>query len=126
MPIGQPTKCTPERQALVVQHLLDGLGQSEAARLAGIDPATHFRWMKKGEEGGDDDENIKAYRGYCQAVKRAIAQWEAESLRVIAEHAKPHGRVAQPGLNPQRQLGQSPQWPARPRSPCPVRANSPR
>ena len=72
---GRPTKCTPAAQKILFEAVRDCLPYHEAARLAGIDPATLRRWMRRGEEGR------KPYDALCAGIKKA----EAEAQRTLVK-----------------------------------------
>ena len=72
---GRPTKCTPAAQKIIFEAVRDCLPYHEAARLAGIDPATLRRWMRRGEEGR------KPYDALCAGIKKA----EAEAQRTLVK-----------------------------------------
>lgn len=72
---GRPTKCTPAAQKIICDAIRECLPYQEAARLAGVDPATLRRWMRRGEEGR------KPYDALCAAVKKA----EAEAQRMLVQ-----------------------------------------
>ena len=72
---GRPSKCTPARQKIICEAVRDCLPYHEAARLAGIDPDTLRRWMRRGEQGD------KPYAQLCGAIKKA----EAEAQRTLVK-----------------------------------------
>ena len=72
---GRPSKCTPARQKIICEAVRDCLPYHEAARLAGIDPDTLRRWMRRGEQGD------KPYAALCGAIKKA----EAEAQRTLVK-----------------------------------------
>jgi transposase len=75
--MGRPTKLTPEIQDKIIDAIQAGNYQDAAARYAGIDPATYYRWMSKGE---DPDSPYSEFR---EAIERAKAAAEVESVAII-------------------------------------------
>jgi transposase len=54
-----------------------------AARAAGISEATFYRWLQRGE-----NSKSGIFREFCEAVKNAEAEAEAELLSFIIEQAR--------------------------------------
>ena len=48
---GQPTKCTPERIAVLERAHQEGLGRKAAAEAAGVSPAVLYQWLARGRAG---------------------------------------------------------------------------
>lgn len=65
------SKLNKDRQKRICDAIRRGLHLDTAARLAGIDPSTFWRWMKYGEEG-----RSQTYRNFYKAVKEAEAEAE--------------------------------------------------
>jgi predicted DNA-binding transcriptional regulator AlpA len=72
---GRKTKLTADIQAAIVQALGVGAAHEHVCQFAGIDQATFYRWLQKGEAG------LSPYREFCEAVKgaegRAVVGWLA-------------------------------------------------
>lgn len=91
---GRDTKLTPERQARIVELLKLGTGRVRAARGAGIERTTLFRWLQEGEsvsEGPKRDffnavqEAEDTYHEELVTEMRRIAlQGESDSVRLQA------------------------------------------
>jgi hypothetical protein len=62
------TKLTPQVQEAIVQALTLGAVHAHACAYAGIDHATFYRWLQKGEAG------LAPYREFYEGVKRAEAR----------------------------------------------------
>jgi len=78
---GQPTKLTPETQALIVEVLKEGNYRRVAAGCVGIDEVTLSHWMKRGREGiAEDRDDI--YVQFFLAV--TAAEHDAHRLMVKA------------------------------------------
>ena len=75
---GAKGKLTPEMQNKIVQAIRGGNYIEIAARYAGIDPATFWTWMKKGEA-----EASGIYHNFHNAIKDAEALSEAEAVAQV-------------------------------------------
>jgi hypothetical protein len=80
--MGRPTKLTEAIRDKIVEAILAGNYQDAAARYAGIDPATFYRWMQKGD--GTDDH----YGEFREAVENAKAAAEVENVAIIRRAAR--------------------------------------
>jgi len=80
---GRPTKLTPEVKDRIVNAIRGGNYQEVAARFAGINEATFYRWMQKGE--GDDAP--EPYREFRKEVESAKAVAEVRSVALIQKAA---------------------------------------
>lgn len=69
------TKLTPERQERIVRAVRACSHLEQAAQVNGINPATFWRWMARGEV-----ETSGIYRKFCEAVHQA--EVEAEQMLV--------------------------------------------
>ena len=78
--MGRPTKLTDESQQTIVGAIQLGMYQEQAARLAGIDPGTYYRWMENGTKQG---KQYAKYREFRETVEKARAEAEARKLRSI-------------------------------------------
>ena len=79
----RPTKLSPQRQAQICEYVAQGSSREVAARACGVDPATLYRWMQRGEA-----EPAGIYRKFCEAIKKADAEAELASLRNISAAAE--------------------------------------
>lgn len=80
--MGRPTKLTQDIQDKIVDAILAGNYQDAASRYVGIDPATFYRWMQKGD--GADDQ----YGEFREAVENAKAAAEVENVAIIRMAAR--------------------------------------
>jgi alpha-galactosidase/6-phospho-beta-glucosidase family protein len=77
--LGRKTKLTPALQDKMIEALRVGAVHEDACQYAGIDHATFYRWLQKGEAGQ------APYREFCEAIKeaegKAVVGWLAEIER---------------------------------------------
>lgn len=97
---GRPTDCTPERTAKIVQAISAGNYGEVAARYAGIDPRTYYRWLERGRaertrRAGPHDSRAcvvnldeQPFYQFCQAVEKAEADAEARNVAIIQTAAR--------------------------------------
>lgn len=78
---GRPTKFNQETQDSLVKWLKLGFYQEDAATMAGISPATYYKWMKAAEDG---DER---FLEFSEAVKKARAESEGAHIMNIRRAA---------------------------------------
>jgi hypothetical protein len=83
---GRKSKLTPEKQEIIVKALAEGQTKRASAALAGIDEASLYLWLAKGEKQGRG-----FYYDFYEACKKAIAS--AESRLVNAVHRSAEGGV---------------------------------
>jgi hypothetical protein len=81
--MSRTTKLTKEVQDKIVFALRAGNYQETAARYAGIDGATFYRWMSRGAE-----EETGIYSEFCEAVEKAKAEAEVRDVTLIDKAAK--------------------------------------
>ena len=86
--MGRHTKLTPEVQQRVVEAIQAGNYKETAAATSGINVATLYRWMEKGQKAKSG-----AFREFCDAVKGAEAEAEAVALSVIKKAANGYAVV---------------------------------
>ena len=65
---------------IILQAVEKGLNQKDAARLAGIDESTYWRWIKRGEEAKSGE-----YHDFVQAVERVKSLAKTALLRHIGD-----------------------------------------
>lgn len=82
--MGRHTKLTAAVQDKIVSAIASGNYQEIAARYAGIDPATFYRWMERGASD-DAPDNFRKFR---EAVESAKAQAEVRSVALIQRAAQ--------------------------------------
>ena len=74
---GRPTKLTPEVQDLIVDGINAGLTFGLTCARAGVNPATFYRWLEKGETAKSG-----VYSEFCDTVSRAKAD---SALRLVSQ-----------------------------------------
>lgn len=79
--MGRPTKLTPERHKQIVDLVRAGNYPEIAAQAAGINAATYYRWMQKGEDG------TAPYGEFREAIKEAQGTAEAHAVAIIRKAA---------------------------------------
>lgn len=77
--MARPTKLTPELQAQICKHLLDGNFVETVCDFVGIDKPTFYDWIKRGERGWQSDID-GGYVEFSNAVKRAISLIEMQTM----------------------------------------------
>ncbi len=85
--MARPTKLTAEVEEKIVRAIRAGNYPEVAAAHAGVHPATYYRWMERGELGGDAVED-DPYRRFRAGVERAIADAEAAEVALIVQAAR--------------------------------------
>lgn len=81
---GRPTALNAEVQDRIIQALTAGNYQDTAARYAGVDESTFYRWMQKGA----DPDAPAIYRDFRQAVETARSQAEVRAVALINQAAQ--------------------------------------
>jgi len=81
--LGRPTKLTPDVHKKIVNLIKAGNYNDVAAQAVGINEATFYGWMKRGEVG---DGQI--YIEFYKAIKEASAFSEAHYLELIRKAAQ--------------------------------------
>ena len=74
---GRPTKLTPDVQELIVDGINAGLTYGMSCARAGVDTATFYRWLEKGEVAKSG-----VFREFCDAISRAKAD---SALRLVSQ-----------------------------------------
>ena len=89
---GRPPKLTPEVQEKIIQLVRVGNYVSTAARCAGINPETLYRWVRNGTRG----ETPTIYTAFTEALRHAEAEAEAIAVQEIrkASHEDPRNWMA--------------------------------
>ncbi|RME07092.1 MAG: hypothetical protein D6803_04830 [Anaerolineae bacterium] len=77
--MARRTKLTPERTKRICDQVRKGVPYETAARLAGIDPSTFYRWKARGE---------RAKRGLYREFWEALQQADAEAEAALIEETK--------------------------------------
>lgn len=86
---GRPPKLTPISQAKVVEAIANGNTRDVAAAYAGVNRATLFAWLAKGEAAESG-----LYRDFLDAVKMAEARAVVEAVAIIRTAARTSWQAA--------------------------------
>ncbi|HEY7233879.1 MAG TPA: hypothetical protein VH539_06995 [Gemmatimonadaceae bacterium] len=71
-PLGRPSKLNADTKAKLLNAFRSPHTQDDAARLAGIHPATLARWLARGRKATHGE-----YRDFCEEVETAISEGKA-------------------------------------------------
>lgn len=77
--VGRPSDLTPDLSAIICQLVQLGSTHEVAARAAGVNVATFYRWKQWGRERPDS-----IYAQFCEALDQAEAEGEVRHLDHIA------------------------------------------
>ena len=86
---GRPTACTPDVQTRMVEALAKGQFVRAACRYAGINPTSHYDWLKR----ADDGEGAP-FADYANAVRAADVEGEQRHLKTIEEASETDWRAS--------------------------------
>ena len=75
--MARPTKLTPDVQEAIVDGINAGLTFRLSCARAGLDPATFYRWLEKGETAKSG-----VYSEFCDTVSRAKAD---SAMRLVSQ-----------------------------------------
>jgi hypothetical protein len=81
--MARPSKLTPKIQELLLEAISSGLTYDSAAKLAGIDRTTFYRWKRKAKSATSG-----LFLQFCHALKRAEVFGEAVLLKIINDAAE--------------------------------------
>ena len=85
--MGRPTTLNQDKIDAVCPWLHAGYFVEDAARMAGINKSTLYRWLDKGRE--DREQEIDSlYADFCNAMERARAEAEGMFINSIQTAAK--------------------------------------
>ena len=87
---GRPLKLTPEITEIICNSIKQGDYTETAAAMAGIHKDTLYEWLKKGNRA----QRKSIYRDFTDAVKKAQAERESLSVRVITLASKNQWQAA--------------------------------
>ncbi|MEP6669410.1 MAG: hypothetical protein ABJF10_09675 [Chthoniobacter sp.] len=87
---GRPCLLTPNRQAVLLKAIQEGLPLKQAARLASISYDTLNRWRKKGEEEYAPLE----FRKFCEALGHSEATAMHRLVSVVSDAGKSDWRAS--------------------------------
>lgn len=93
--MGEPKLLTAELQDRIAEHLKEGHGGTEAARLAGISKSSYYEWLKQARE--DEAAGLETvYTRFAEVVAEAEAELEHTNLARIraAAESGPKGWTA--------------------------------
>ena len=82
--MGRPSKLDDLTAQKVINAVKNGLPRVHAARNAGVDPTTLFRWLRLGRKGDPD---------FCQFYQR-VAAAESTSVEVLHGYMQEHAKVS--------------------------------
>lgn len=85
---GPETKLTEERIDGICRHISEGKSVVSAARMNGVNPATVYSWLEKGEEQGPDES---LYGEFRDRFVRARGLGEESYVSDIMEIAREEG-----------------------------------
>lgn len=71
-----PRKLNQKTEDALVKAIQDGLGMRQAARAAGIDPATFYRWLNRGIRG---DYRAKRLVKRCREAQKTANEREVKT-----------------------------------------------
>lgn len=78
MPLGRPTKLTPEIQERICAAIQQGNYAFVAARCAGISESTFYSWLDRGAR-----EKRGAFAEFLESIKKAESIAEAGAIEVV-------------------------------------------
>ncbi len=78
--MGRPTKLTKQVAEKIEAAIRAGNYAEAAARSAGIDPSTYYRWMERGESTKRED---RPYREFREAIKKAEGEAEVHAVALV-------------------------------------------
>lgn len=101
--VGRQTKLTPERQEKILTAIRAGNFACVAARSAGIEERTFYRWLERGEQettgiycqfrqAVKDAEAHAEIRGVARIAKASETQWQAAAWHLERKHYQRWGR----------------------------------
>ena len=85
-PSGRNTKLTKQRQEAIAAAIEDGKSMESASRMTGVDPATVYNWLDRGE-----DEENSVYAEFYERITRAKGIGEDFYYRTVIEMAREEG-----------------------------------
>jgi len=91
--MGRPTKLTLEVQVTIVQAIHGRSPRETAARYAGIDRSTFYRWLERGDPDGEAEADAP-FRDFRDAVERALVETEVKAVAQIAKAAESRWQAA--------------------------------
>jgi transposase len=89
----EPRKLTEAVEKRLCEAIALGCSKTIAARLAGIDRATLWRWTEQGEADLDQEKD-SVYCNLCNGLKKAEAAFQAYALTVIHDAAPQNWQAA--------------------------------
>lgn len=88
---GRPSKLSYERQEKIAADLERGKSMNSAARKVGIDPATVYNWLDRGESEYQDGNTENEYAEFYERITRARGKGEDHYFQTVWEIAKEEG-----------------------------------
>lgn len=93
-PLGRPTSLTDRVEETLLGLFMEGLPVDTACALAGINPATFYRWMQRGEDAretldatGSLPPEEERFRDFRESVLDARAQAEQRMVGIVWQAA---------------------------------------
>lgn len=85
--VGRPSKLTDETRDAIVARVREGVHPDVAAQCEGVGASTCRGWIQRGklaeESEGDIAESEVPYLAFSQAILRARAEFEADTLQEV-------------------------------------------
>ncbi|GEM_PF-4365597 len=88
--MGRPTKLTPDVADLIVGLIERGVPRDDAARAAGIHPATLFQWLQRGRHNPVDPDTHTKTDLIAEAKRRRIPITRSWPKQKIADTINNH------------------------------------
>ncbi len=85
----RPTALTPDVQERICTAIRAGAPPETAAVYAGVAARTYYRWMARGER-----EQRGEFWQFCQAIKKALAEFEVRTVTLVQQAAPADWRAA--------------------------------
>src|SRR5690349_19841029 len=85
---GRPTDLTYETADIIVRYVKAGANREGAASAAGINVATLYRWLERGDRGEEP------YAALTKRVRRADAEYQLTVLRALKKRSLKDPRAA--------------------------------
>lgn len=86
--MARPTKLTPELQAAIVKLVQLGVHPHVAAGAMGVQTATFYEWMARGEARDAERPSVPEYTEFAEAVRRAERESESALVALAVQKAR--------------------------------------
>jgi hypothetical protein len=91
--MARPTKLTAQLEEQIVRAIRAGSFPEVAARYAGVDRSTYYRWMERGDPEGTRSAD-RPHRRFRRAVEQAQAADEVRDTTLVGKAAERDWRAA--------------------------------